>query len=156
MKKVILSIILTVLTVSIVGCQGKTEDKISQNIQVKEKNNLSVEIIATNDSNSYEGLPIIFTPKVNGEYDKELQYHWILENEHTFQGLVTQNKGLQNEIINSGEPVELELYADVSWVEGTVEEYKVKLQIEDKETLDIIATDEIIVVNNQGTYSIKE
>jgi len=156
MKKVIVSIILTVLTISIVGCQVKTEDKISPNIQVEEKNNLSIEIIATNDSNSYKGLPVIFTPKVKGEYDKELQYHWILENDYAIQGLVTQNKGLQNEIINSGEPVEFGLIAEVSWVDGTIEEYKVKLQIEDKETSDIIATDEIIIINKQGIYSIKE
>ena len=156
MKKGIVSIILTVLTISIVGCQVKTEDKISPNIQVEEKNNLSIEIIATNDSNSYDGFPIIFTPKVNGESDKELQYHWILETEYDFEGFVVSNKGPQKEIINLGEPVELGLSAEVSWIDGTLEESKVKLQIEDKETLDIIATDEVIIINKQGNYSIKE
>lgn len=60
------------------------------------------------------------------------------------------------EIINSGEPVELGLFKEVSWVEGTVIECKVELQIEDKETSKIIATNEIIIENNQGTYSIKQ
>lgn len=63
---------------------------------------------------------------------------------------------MQKEIINSGESVELGLFAEVSWIEGTVIEFKVILQVEDKETSNIIATDEIIIENHSGFYSIRD
>lgn len=149
MKKVIRSIILSILLIGLVGCQIKTEDN-------THKDSLSVEIIATNDdSNSFDGMPITLTPKIKGDYDKELQYHWILENDDEVEGFVVSEKGPQKEIINVGQPVELGLFAMVEWVEGTVIEFKVKLQVEDKETSEIIANNEITIENNQGTYSIK-
>ena len=149
MKKVIWSIILTILLIGLVGCQIKTEDN-------THKDSLSVEIIATNDANSYNGMPITLKPKAIGEYDKEIQYHWILKSDDDVEGFIVPEKGPQKEIINSGEPVELGLFKEVSWVEGTVIEFKVELQIEDKETSKIIATNEITIENNQGTYSIKQ
>ena len=101
-------------------------------------------------------MPITLKPKAIGEYDKEIQYHWILKSDDDVEGFIVPEKGPQKEIINSGEPVELGLFAEVSWVEGTVIEFKVELQIEDKETSKIIATNEITIENNQGTYSIKQ
>lgn len=148
MKKVIQSIILSTLLIGLGGCQIKTEDN-------THKDSLSVEILATNDSDSFYGMPITLTPKVKGEYNKELEYHWILENDDDFEGFIVPDKGPQKEIINLGEPVELGLFAKVEWVEGTIKEFKVKLQVEYKETSDIIATNEIIVVNKEGVYSIK-
>ena len=149
MKKVIWSIILSILLIGLVGFQIKTEDN-------THKDSLSVEIISTNDANSYKGMPITLKSKLKGSYDKGLQYHWILKNDNDFEGFIVPEKGPQKEIINSGELVELGLFAEVSWVEGTVIEFKVELQIEDKETSKIIATNEIIIENNQGTYSIKQ
>lgn len=150
MKKVIRSIILSILLIGLVGCQIKTEDN-------THKDSLSVEIIATNDtSNSFDGMPITLTPKIKGDYDKELQYHWILESDDDVEGFAVSGKGPQKEIINVSQPVELWLFAMVEWVEGTVIEFKVKLQVEDKETSDIIANNEITIENNQGTYSIEQ
>lgn len=111
MKKVIWSIILTILLIGLVGCQIKTEDN-------THKDSLSVEIIATNDANSYKGMPITLKPKAIGEYDKEIQYHWILKSDDDVEGFIVPEKGPQKEIINSGEPVELGLFKEVSWVEG--------------------------------------
>ena len=45
---------------------------------------------------------------------------------------------MQKEIINSGESVALGLFAEVSWIAGTVIEFKVILQVEDKETSNIL------------------
>ena len=149
MKKDIRAIVLSILLISLVGCQIKTEDN-------THKDSLSVEIIATNDdSNSFNGMPITLTPKIKGEYDKELQYHWIIKNDNDIEGFILPEKNLQKEIINSGEPVKLGLFALVNWVEGTVIEFKVNLQVEDKETSEIIATNEITIKNNQGIYTIK-
>ena len=156
MKKVIVLIILSILMIGLIGCKVKTEDNISKDIPIEDKDSLNVEIIATNDTNSYKGMPITLKPKIIGEHVKELQYHWILESDNDFEGFSLPEKGPQKEIINSGEPVEIELFAEVSWVQGTVIEFKVKLQVEDKETSDIIATNEITIKNNQGIYSIKQ
>ncbi|MDU5109391.1 MAG: hypothetical protein E6248_03015 [Clostridium sp.] len=155
MRKVIGIIILSILMLVVVGCQGNKTDNISNDILIEDENSVRVEILATSDSDSLEGMPITLKPKVNGEHNKEIQYHWILKNDNDFEGFILQDNGPQKDIINSGEPVELGLFAMVEWVEGTVKELKVELQVEDKETSDIIATDEIIIENNQGTYSIK-
>lgn len=164
MKKVIGLIILSTLMFVLVGCQSRTEDTVSKDISIESndtsgednKGTLTVEIIANNNSNSYKGLPIIFKSKIEGEYDKVLQYHWIVENNTDFEGFVISGKGPQKEIINSGESVELGVFAEVHYIEGALNKFKVKLQVEDKETSDIIATDEIVIENKGGSYNIKQ
>gem|GEM_PF-1839154 len=164
MKKVIGLIILSTLMFVLVGCQSRTEDTVSKDTSIESKDTssednkgtLTVEIIANNDSNSYKGLPIILKSKIEGEFDKVFQCHWILENNIDFEGFVISGKGPQKEIINSGEPVELGVFSEVNYIEGALNEFKVKLQVEDKETSDIIATDEIIIENKVGSYNIKQ
>ena len=156
MKKVVGLIILSILVIGLVGCDIKREENISNDIKAQDNNEISVEIIATSASDSFDGMPITLKSKLKGSYDKGLQYHWILKNDNDFEGFIIPEKGPQKEIINSGEEVELGLFAEVSWVEGTVIEFKVVLQVEDKETSNIMATDEIIIENHAGIYRIKK
>ncbi|WP_294188365.1 hypothetical protein [uncultured Clostridium sp.] len=156
MKKVIELIILSILVIGLVGCDIKREENIANDIKVEDNNNNSVEILANSDSDSFDGMPITLKSKLKGSYNKDLQYHWILKNDDDIEGFILPEKGPQKEIINSGESVELGLFAEVSWIEGTVIEFKVILQVEDKETSNIIATDEIIIENHSGFYSIKD
>ena len=72
-----------------------------------------------------------------------------------FEGFVAPESGPLKEVVNSGEPVELGLFAEISWVEGTVIEFKVKLQVEEKDSSNIIAIDEITIENREGIYKIQ-
>ena len=165
MRKIIATVIISALTFALVGCQGKTENKdnVSKEISIESddilneenENTLNVEIIANGDSTSFSGMPINLTAKVTGEHNKDLQYHWILENDSDFEGFVVSTGGPQKEVVNLGDSVELGLFAEVSWVEGAVMEFNVKLQVEEKETSKIIATDEITIENHEGIYKIK-
>lgn len=157
MKRVIELIILSILVIGLVGCDIKREENIANYIKVEDNNNdISVEILANSNSDSFDGMPITLKSKLKGSYNKDLQYHWILKNDDDIEGFILPEKGPQNEIINSGESVELGLFAEVSWIAGTVIEFKVILQVEDKETSNIIATDEIIIENHSGFYSIRD
>ncbi|NLL30273.1 MAG: hypothetical protein GX258_04375 [Clostridiales bacterium] len=156
MKKIIGIIISSILMIGLIGCQDKRFNSISEDIPIKHKKSLGVEIIAANNPQSFEGMPITLKPKLKGEYDRELQYHWLLKNDGDIEGFILPEKGPQKEIINSGEPVELGVFAEASWVEGTVIEFKVELQVEDKETSEIIATNEITIQNNEGVYRLIE
>lgn len=161
MKKIVTLIIISTMIFTLVGCQSKSEGKETVSNEVSIKNNentLNVKIIANGDSTTFSGMPINLTSKLTGEYDKDIQYHWILENnghDKQFEGFVAPESGPLKEIVNSGEPVELGLFAEVSWVEGTVIEFKVKLQVEEKDSSNIITTDEITIENREGIYKIK-
>ena len=169
MRKITAVIIMSTLIFTLAGCKSKTGDinnasnnasiENSDTLNEENENTLNVDIIADADPSSLSGMPIKLTAKVTGEYDKDIQYHWILENSELyeeFEGFMAPESGSLKEIINSGEPVELGLFAHVSWVEGTVIEFKVKLQVEEKDSSNIIATDEITIVNSAGIYKIKE
>lgn len=115
----------------------------------------SVEIISDKDSFSSSYQPIKFTPIVEGDGNKQLQYHWIIESKDDIEGFIIPENGPQKEIINSGEPVEFGIFAMVQWVEGAYGEFKVKLQVEEKGTTTIVASDEITIENHEGFYKIK-
>lgn len=165
MRKIIATVIISALSFALVGCQGKTENKdnVSKEISIESddilneenENTLNVEIIANGDSTSFSGMPINLIAKVTGEHNKDIQYHWILENDSDFEGFVVSTGGPQKEVVNLGDAVELALFAEVSWVEGAIMEFNVKLQVEEKETSKVIATDEITVENHGGIYKIK-
>ena len=161
MKKVITIILMSTMLFTLAGCKNNSEDKksVSENISIKDnENTLNVEILAKEDSTTGNGMPINLSSKLTGEYDKEIQYHWTLENHEKYEdieGFSIPENGQLKEIINSGEPVELGLFAMVSWIEGALIEFKVKLQVEDKDSNKIIATDEITIENSEGSYKIK-
>lgn len=162
MRKITTLIIMTTMIFTLGGCQKNTEEEISTANGSSIENNenaFDVKIIATNNPTTPDGMPINLTSQFTGESDRDLQYHWILEKSKEyddFEGFVVPENDLQNEIINSGEPVKLDLFAEVMWVEGTVTEFKVKLQVEEKDSSTVIATDEITIENNAGIYKIKE
>jgi len=164
MKKILLSIVLSTLMFTITGCGNiakQQNSKLSRpsinNVALKEggKEDMIVEIISNSNQNSFSKMPITLTPKLQGEYGRELQYHWILENINDFEGFYIPEKGPQKEIINSGESVKLSLFAEVDWKAGAVSNFKVKLQVEDKETSQPVAINEITIENNAGVYKVK-
>lgn len=156
MRKIICLFVLWIVSASLSGCIK--DNKYVDNALIENNNNLKVSIIANSKPDSFSGIPINLSSKLTGEFNKDIQYHWILENSeqsHDFEGFVTPESGPLKEIINLGEPVELGLFAEVSWIEGTVIEFKVKLQVEEKDSSNIITTDEIIIENREGIYRIK-
>lgn len=58
--------------------------KSNDDLNKKNDNTIDVEIISKSDSTSLSGMPIKLTTEVTGEYDKDIQYHWILENDEGF------------------------------------------------------------------------
>lgn len=157
MRKIISCLIICIISVGLIGCSicdKNTDNSLTQN----NDNSLKVNIIAQGDSTSLSGMPINLSSELTGEYNKDIQYHWILEKSEQyedFEGFVAPESGPLKEIVNLGEPVELDLFAEVSWREGAVIEFKVKLQVEEKDSSNIIATDEITIENREGIYKIK-
>lgn len=128
-------------------------------IIIEENKELSVEIGTDKDYFSrmdHLHPTMTFTPILKGETDKDIQYHWIMENDVDFEGFTTLENGPTKDIINSGEPVGLGIYAQVSYVEGAVMEFKIILQVEEKGTSNILAKDEFIIENREGEYRIKK
>jgi len=98
-----------------------------------------------------------FTPVIEGNLDKEVNYHWILKDKYLNEGIhgFVSDEGPTYEIINSGETVEFAIYAEVSYTEEAYSEIVVELQIQEKETNNIIATDELTIINRQRQYFVR-
>lgn len=118
------------------------------------KNNISVEILSNNTSDSYKGMPIGLMPKLNGEYGGNIQYRWILEDDSDTIGFSTEDKEHPKEIINEGGHVQIHLYGEDMPANSSLSGFKVKLQVEDKDTLEVIAKDDMEVKNILGDYAI--
>lgn len=165
MKRFISLLMVGTMILLLSGCQSKAEDKNSTSKDVsiestdsnkEEKITLSVKIITSNSANSSSNLPMTLSPKVEGKISRDVQYHWILGNLNDFEGFSVSGKnGPQKEVINSGESVELSQFAMVDWKAGPVVEFTIKLQIEEKGTSNVIASDEIVIQNFQGVYNVK-
>lgn len=95
-----------------------------------------------------------FTSVLEGELNNQVQYHWILKDSLSSEGIhgFVSGNGPVNEITNSGEPVKFAIYAEVSYIEDAYSEIVVLLQIEEKGTNNIVATDEVTIINRQGEY----
>ena len=146
MKKSITFLILSFMILTLSACQS-----ISENVNMESDanqlenidNNLAVEIVKNNTTNE---MSMSFSPKLTGEHEKEIQYRWILEeNEHydDFIGFLSSESNLLKEVVNSGEAVELALHSEIMWDEETTDGFKVKLQVEEKDSSTIIASDEV-------------
>lgn len=165
MKRFISLLMVGTMILLLSGCQSKAEDKNSTSKDVsiestdlnkEEKSTLSVKIITSNSTKSSSNLPMTLSPKVEGKISRDVQYHWILGNLNDFEGFSVSGKnGPQKEVINSGESVELSQFAMVDWKAGSVVEFTIKLQIEEKGTSNVIASDEIVIQNFQGVYNVK-
>lgn len=165
MRKIALLLTL-LMSILIIGCND-------ENVQEKEhitslesmeeaaelKDELKV-VIESDTKGSFFGGVVNLTPVLEGKVEKELQYHWIIEgvaelgNDSLIDGFVGEN-GPVVEVINSGETVQFGVYAQVSYVEGAYSERKVILKVEEKDTGKVIATDELIIENREGLYTIK-
>lgn len=166
MKRFIALLTVSIFLFTLSGCETKItkDENSSKDVSVEgtndsnkeDKNTLSVKIITSNSTNSSSNLPMTLSPKVEGKISKEVQYHWILGNLTNFEGFSVSNKnGPQKEVINSGESVELSQFALVDWKAGSVVEFTIKLQIEEKGTSNVLASDEIVIQNFQGVYNVK-
>lgn len=155
MKRISVIIILLMI-ILIVGCNLEEKKQfISDDYQITQDEEIKVNI--ESDIVLFYNEVVTFTPVVDGDLNKEVQYHWILEDtleEKDIHGFVS-DEGPVYEIINSGEAVKFTSYADVSYTEDAYSEIKVILQIEEKETNNIIATDEATIINRQGAYFVK-
>ena len=155
MKRISVIIILLMI-ILIVGCNLEEKKQfISDDYKITQDEEIKVNI--ESDIVLFYNEVVTFTPVVDGDSNKELQYHWILEDtfeEKDIHGFVS-DEGPVYEIINSGEAVKFTPYADVSYTEDDYSEIKVILQIEEKETNNIIATDEATIINRQGEYFVK-
>ncbi|EKY24407.1 hypothetical protein HMPREF0216_02707 [Clostridium celatum DSM 1785] len=138
-------------------------EKDKENIE-SEKEKIKVTIRSDKASFFHDGVR--FTPIIEGNIDKKIQYHWIVEeniyNDGEFYSLKGENidgfigdKGPYREIINDGEIVEFAPYNEVSYVDGDYRENKIILQIEEKDTGKILAKDEATIENRQGAYFVK-
>lgn len=166
MKKLIC--ILSIVTIFFMGgcnIKDKSNDKVEDNINNQATKELSVNIEADKErfsSMDYTTPWIIFMPKLEGETDKEIEYHWIIENEIASdrefyaEQFIKEDVGGEIEIVNSGEPVELGLFAEVSYIENAVSEFSIILKIEEKGTDNILAEDKLVIENRAGEYKIKE
>lgn len=166
MKKLIyiLSIVTTLL---MVGCNIKDNNsvKVEDNINNQATKELAVNIEADKEkfsSMDYTTPWITFMPKLEGATDKEIEYHWIIENEITgdrefyAEQFIKEDVGGTIEIVNSGEHVELGLFAIVCYVDNnTVSEFSIILKIEEKGTDNILAEDKLVIENRAGEYKIK-
>lgn len=159
MKKKIRIIMFSVMIFSLVGCQIQSEDKnINQNQVSKNENNLIIEIIALQDSGNFNEMPITLNSKIIGKVNQEIQYRWILEYDEQYKnvvGFITEGNGPLEEIINSGEDVEIGLFAELMLDEAHVLEFKVILELQDKKNATTIKTDEVRVEYRDGVFKIE-
>ena len=154
MKRILLIITLLMMILT-VGCTLEHKKVIIDDYPIKQDEEIKVNI----ESNTvlFYNEVVQFTPVIEGNLDKEVQYHWIIKDdleEKNIQGFVS-DEGPVYEIINSGETVEFAIYAEVSYTEDAYSEIVVELQIEEKETNKIIATDELTIINRQGQYFVR-
>lgn len=154
MKRILLIITLLMMILT-VGCTLEHKKVITDDYPIKQDEEIKVNI----ESNTvlFYNEVVQFTPVIEGNLDKEVQYHWIIKDdleEKNIQGFVS-DEGPTYEIINSGETVEFAIYAEVSYTEDAYSEIKVILQIEEKTTNNIIATDELTIINRQGQYFVR-
>lgn len=159
MKKKIRIIMFSVMIFSLVGCQIQSEDKnINQNQVSKNENNLIIEIIALQDSGNFNEMPITLNSKIIGKVNQEIQYRWILEYDEQYKnvvGFITEGSGPLEEIINSGEDVEIGLFAELMLDEAHVIEFKVISELQDKKNATTIKTDEVRVEYRDGVFKIE-
>ncbi|EOR27656.1 hypothetical protein A500_03626 [Clostridium sartagoforme AAU1] len=155
MRKIFLIISLLMLTL-MSGCNSEGKDQyINNNNPMTQDENIKVSI--ESDTILFYNEEVTFTPIIDGDLDKEVQYHWILQDDSgdkDIYGFVS-TEGLSYNIINSGEAVKFAQYAEVSYVDDAYSEIKVILQIEEKDTNNIIGKDELTIINRAGVYFVK-
>ena len=149
MKKISF-LFISLLMFSIVACES--QDSIN-----KAK---SINVSITTDIDTY-GLymssvrGITLTPKLEGNTDKDIQYHWSIDSNAE---MFDSSDGPQKEIINSGESVLFIPIAEIDYIEpdklsNTI---KINLKIEENRSSNTLAETELIIENYSGTYRVKK
>ena len=174
MKRIALILILMLaVSIIIVGCtdsekEERTNTTVSQGWEenIKDKNDANIgkdkdELyvrIKTKGSKRFFNGGVAFIPKLEGSSTKEVKYRWTIdyseEQEDFIDGLVGE-EGPVTEIINNGEEVSFGVYAEVSYVPGAYSERKVKLQVLDSESGEILAEDSVKIKNYEGYYIVE-
>jgi hypothetical protein len=155
MRKIFFIIALLITTL-IVGCTlEKKEQYINNNDSKIQEEDIKVNI--ESDTMLFYNEEITFTPIIKGDLNKEVQYHWIIQDDSDNENLhgFVSNEGPAYDIINYGEAVKFATYAEVSYADDAYSEIKVILQIEEKDSNNVIGKDELIITNRQGMYFVK-
>lgn len=98
---------------------------------------------------------ITLTPQLEGNTDKDIQYHWSIDSDtEMFDSL----DGPKNEVINSGKSVLFIPISEIDYIEpdklsNTI---KINLKIEEKQSSNTLAETELIIGNYSGTYRVKK
>lgn len=157
MKRMIVSMLMTSLMAGLAACTNTSAaDAPAGSNSTIELFDVNIQVNA--DQADTNGMPLILTPQLTGRNDKELQYHWTMAIEDGMEGLVgfaIPEDGPQKNITNTGEPVEFGLFAQIMWVTGATTEMIVQVEVTEMGSSDILATDEITIVGNEGMYSLK-
>lgn len=155
MKRILL-IITFLMMILTVGCTLEHKKVIIDDYYpIKQDEEIKVNI--ESDRVLFYNEVATFTPTIIGNLNKEVQYHWILKDKYLNEGIhgFVSDEGPTYEIINLGEAVKFASYAEVSYTEDAYSEITVILQIEEKESNNIIATDELTIINRQGQYYVR-
>lgn len=148
-KKISL-IISSLLLVLMVACESK--ENVSQDKALRVSITTDVDTYEANMS-SVRGITLI--PKLEGETDKDIQYHWSIDSDRE---MFDSTNGPQKEIINDGEEVLFIVVAEIGYVEADTlsKTINVTLAIEEKGSNEVLAKTELIIEDYSGTYKVKK
>ena len=145
MKKISF-IFISLLMLSIVSCES--QDSIN-----KAK---SINISITTDVDTYSiymssVTGITLTPQLEGNTDKDIQYHWSTDSDPE---MFDSPDGPKNEVINSGGSVLFIPIAEIDYIQPDklFNTIKINLKIEEKQSSNTLAETELIIENYSGTY----
>lgn len=157
MNRLIKSILVILIAlVFLIGCRNSSNKAQNRGVNQGNKSECKVTIMSDKNEFGYHNWTILLSPKLEGSIENDIEYHWVLENNNDFIGFNIEDQGPVKEIINSGETVELSLFAMVEWTADAYEEFKVKLQIVEKDRGKVVAADEITIENHAGLYELKD
>lgn len=161
MKKTAL-IILLFSVLAVVSCSKTPENKITKSASVEdfsEKPEGEGKVNIKYNKNGFslfdEVKSIILTPDIKDIDSDNINYHWIID-DNNYVLFKTENGGA-TEIVNSGGLVILGIYAEIGYIDKeTLFKYNITLQIEDKDSGEVLGSKTIVLEDKAGNYSIRE
>lgn len=176
MKRLVSLCILCLMFLLLCGCQNssshKVEKKVNKNVEDKATLNQNEDIKQVEKEEEEKPMvdikyningftifddnrTIVLNPEIKNIKDDNIQYHWTLEGGTALA--FYNNAEPTNEIINSGSLVSIGIVEEISYIDtNVVINYKVKLDVENKSTGEVIASKAIVIQDKAGTYSVQE
>lgn len=98
---------------------------------------------------------ITLTPQLEGTTDKDIQYHWSIDSDTE---MFDSPEGPKKEVINSGESVLFIPVAEIDYNEPDTlsNTIKISLEIEEKDSNNVLAETELIIEDYSGNYKVKK